>query len=58
MSLDDDTTWLDALAGRIGMAPSTGEAAAASRALVREAVALRELSAVLSWLGIESPEAM
>ncbi len=43
MSLDDDTTWLDALAGRIGMAPSTGEAAAASRALVREAVALREL---------------
>jgi hypothetical protein len=42
VNLDDDTVWLDALAGRIEAAPSTDDAEV-SRALVREAVALREL---------------
>jgi hypothetical protein len=49
MNPDDDTVWLDALAGRIDAARSTSEAAdtgidaAQSRIIVQEAMALREL---------------
>ena len=40
MNLDDDSIWLDALAGRVDTAPSEAEQ---SQAPVREGAALREL---------------